>query len=348
MGSEFDLIDRLFGASRCAPPGGWPPGSLPGGDDAALISAPAPGFQLVWALDTMVEHRHFWSEANPRAVGEKLLAVNLSDLAAMGARPLGCLLSLAVPDWSEATSMAWLDSFAEGLRRATVQHACPLYGGDTVRLPAGSPRVLSITVLGECPAGQALRRDGAHPGDEVWVSGSLGDAAWAVARGEPHERLDRPQPRLALGQALRAEGLAHAAIDLSDGLAGDLAHILRASAAVRGPMVAELSVPALWQAAGESLRESLRESLPASIRGQPTAEALRLLASGGDDYELCFTAAADAHPRLLALAERLALPLTCVGHLRTAAPGEPPIVWRLADGQTMPEHEQPQGGFDHG
>src|SRR5437868_2059526 len=220
---EFDLIARYFTRPARRSPLGV-------GDDCALLQ-PAPGMQLAVSTDLLVEGRHFLSTVDPRALGHKALAVNLSDLAACGAQPLAFTLSLALPRVDEA----WLAGFSEGMFALADAHDCELVGGDTT----AGPLAINITVFGEVPAGAALLRSGAQAGDDLWVSGTLGDARLALEafRGTvslPQEvfdaarlRLERPQPRVALGLALR--GLATAAIDVSDGLLGDLGHVLQRS-----------------------------------------------------------------------------------------------------------------------
>lgn len=218
---EFDLIARYF--TRPARKA-----VLGVGDDCALL-APAPGMQLAVSSDMLVEGRHFFPGVDPEALGHKALAVNLSDLAACGARPLAFTLALALPRVDEP----WLAAFARGLLRLADEHGCELVGGDTTQGPLN----ICITIFGEVPPGQALLRSGAQPGDDLYVSGTLGDARLALeallghvqfpAETLARARLERPTPRVALGQALR--GVASSALDVSDGLLGDLGHILRAS-----------------------------------------------------------------------------------------------------------------------
>lgn len=264
MPSEFDLIARHFTRpSRSA--------VLGVGDDAALLR-PAPGMELAVSADMLVAGTHFFPDTDPEALGHKTLAVNLSDMAAMGATPRWALLSLALPNADEA----WLSAFARGFLGLAEAHGVELVGGDTTRGPLN----LSVTILGEVEAGRALRRDAAKPGDDIWVSGELGGAALGLRhlRGEASLdpdaaracllRLHRPQPRLALGRAL--VGVAHAAIDISDGLLADLGHILE-----RSRVGAELHLPAIPAA-------------PA-LAGHAGC-ILDCALSGGDDYELCFTA----------------------------------------------------------
>jgi thiamine-monophosphate kinase len=273
---EFELIRRYF--SRLAPEA---PGLRLGiGDDCALIEVP-PGHELAVTTDTLVAGRHFPVSTNPYDIGWKSLAVNLSDLAAMGAQARWFTLALTLPE----ADAAWLDAFASGLQALAVQSGVALVGGDTTR----GPLSITVTAMGVLPAGSALRRDGARPGDRICVTGTLGDAALALQLLDSptlpavlRERLDRPQPRLAAGLALR--GLASAALDLSDGLAGDLGHLLSSSG-----VGAEIDLP----------------RLPASSHFNglvPAAQRTALMLSGGDDYELCvclpLAAVAEARARL--------------------------------------------------
>src|SRR5690349_11072295 len=223
--SEFGLIDRFF-----TRPARDPAVRLGVGDDAAIV-APAPGCELAISVDMLVEGRHFLADVDPEALGHKTLAVNLSDLAAMGATPRWALLAGALPDANEA----WLAAFSRGLFALAERFDVALIGGDTTR----GPRNLCVTIIGELPAGTAITRAGARAGDDIWVSGTLGDAMLALAAlhgrtplapaelGALRVRLERPEPRVALGEKLR--GVASAALDVSDGLTGDLAHILDAS-----------------------------------------------------------------------------------------------------------------------
>ena len=273
---EFDLIRRYFVRPAT---GGKSDVVLGIGDDCALLSAPPAGRVLAISTDMLIEGRHFFAGTDPASIGHKALAVNLSDLAAMGATPAGFTLAIALP----SVDASWLEGFTAGLFALADRASCPLIGGDTTR----GPLAISITVFGHVPAADALRRDRARAGDRIWVSGPLGGAALAVAQRRADQatdagaarRLDWPEPRLALGADLL--GIAGAAIDLSDGLAGDLGHLLAASSI----------------AAGEPLGASLDEvaiPLDPSLAGRPAAEALRCALHGGDDYELLFTAPASA------------------------------------------------------
>ena len=310
MLSEFDLIKQYF--TRARPPRA---GTVLGiGDDCALL-APTPGMQLAVSSDMLVEGRHFFAGADPFALGHKCLAVNLSDLAAMGARPLGFTLALALP----AADPAWLDGFSRGLFALADAHDCELVGGDTTKGPLN----VCITIFGEIAPGRALRRDAAKAGDDVWISGTLGDARLALAAcldeialdaddfARAGARLHAPAPRVALGRLLAEGELAHAALDISDGLVGDLAHILKASA-----VGATLDLDAL--PAGPVLAQRPRE-----LRR-------RFTAAGGDDYELCFTAPPAHRDAIVAAGAACATTVTRVGRIE-AAPG-----LRLVDGDGAP------------
>lgn len=338
MAVEFDLIRDHFGRRAAA----WPgpaldhPQALGIGDDAALIRPLAPEEQLVVAVDTMVEGRHHLADVDPAALGHKLLAVNLSDLAAMGATPLGFTLSLAL----RARRHDWLEAFAEGLFGLARQTGCSLVGGDTVSLPADAPEVYTVSIYGTVPLGTALRRDGLVPGDRLWVSGSLGDASLAVAEGRSDPALDWPCPRLALGSSLR--GLAHAAIDLSDGLASELGHLVAASSARRGDALqAAVDLTALSHCLGPQLRASRASQF------QVPLDKARWAAVSGDAYELLFAAPPSADAALAALSAQLALPLHCIGQVLTRVEDGPPVAWLDADGHPLGPEASPTRGFAH-
>lgn len=285
------------------------------GDDCALVR-PNAGLELAITTDMLVEGRHFTADAEPRKLGHKALAVNLSDLAAMGAAPRWALLGIGLPSVDER----WLEAFSAGLFALAGRFGVELVGGDTTRAEA---RVISIVALGEVPAGVALYRSGARAGDDLWVSGELGGAALALRHPEIAEaarRLHEPEPRVELGERLR--GIAGAAIDLSDGLVGDLAHIAARSGV--GALIHYDRVP--------------RARAFAAL-AQPLLERDCVL-SGGEDYELAFTAAPAQRAAIEALARELGLPLTCVGAMRA---GEPKVEVLDAAGRPM----QYRGAFDH-
>ena len=312
---EFDLIAKYFTrpVRRAA---------LGIGDDCALLAL-GPGMQLATSCDMLVEGRHFLSTVAPEHLGHKALAVNLSDLAACGARPLACLLALALP----RADGAWLEGFARGLFALADAHGCELIGGDTTQGPLN----ICITVLGEVPAGAALLRSGARPGDALYVSGTLGDARLALEGfrglaalpGDDFARtrvaLEQPQPRVALGLALR--GVATSAIDVSDGLLGDLGHILQRSGV--GAVVEVDAVP----------RSAVLAAQPLPVQRQCTL-------AGGDDYELLFTAPPERADAVRAAARQAGVAVTRIGSMG-AEPG-----LRLVDGSGRPV-EQAFAGFDH-
>ena len=330
---EFELIERFFKPNRPPARADQAPAApesivLGIGDDCALLQ-PAPGMQLAVSTDMLVEGRHFFADVDPAALGHKALAVNLSDLAAMGAEPLACTLALALPP-ERAQGEAWLAAFAGGLRALADAHGCPLVGGDTT----AGPLNICITVFGQLPAGQALRRDGARAGDELWVSGTLGDARLALLalRGDialppdqlaaARQRLERPTPRLALGRALR--GIATSCIDLSDGLAGDVGHLLAASGT--GAVIDADGISNLIAASAYLARADGTFDLDFQRHTALT---------GGDDYELAFTAPAAAHAAVLRAGEQAATPVTRIGRIE-ATPG-----LRLVDAAGQPV----EGGF---
>ena len=315
MAGEFALIDRI--RARVVQRGDVVLGI---GDDAALL-APEPGAQLVVAMDTLNSGVHFPDDTAAADIGWKALAVNLSDLAAMGARPAWCTLSLSLP----TPDADWIDAFLDGFDALARPHAVALVGGDTTR----GPLSVCVTVHGLVAPGHALRRDGAQVGDDVWVSGTLGDAAAALAQwtqggardAKLRRRLDRPAPRLALGQALAAH--AHAAIDVSDGLLADLGHVCRASG-----VAAQIDVDAL--PASEALRRAIADP------GQRRA----LQAAGGDDYELCFTAPAHARAAVDAVSRASGTPAIRIGHI-VAGDG---VVVHTGDGAAW---TPARAGWDH-
>ncbi len=315
--SEFDLITRYF--TRTTKP---PDKVVLGiGDDCALLQGTS--LQQAISTDMLVEGRHFFADADPRLLGHKCLAVNLSDLGAMGARPVGFTLALSLP----AVDDAWLQPFSEGLFALADRYDCTLIGGDTTK----GPRIICITVFGEVAQGKSLRRDAAHIGDDIWVSGALGEARLALAhrRGKllldddtlaaAAMRMDAPSPRVALGLALI--GIAHAAIDISDGLAGDLGHILERSRC------------------GARCRLDALPVGPA-LRSQPQSTQQEFCASGGDDYELCFTAPTLQRTAVLEAAAKTGIAVTRIGTIEA----EPGLRWQHADGRLL---EHAMTSFDH-
>jgi thiamine-monophosphate kinase len=307
MRGEFDLIRRYL-----APLAKAAPGALDLTDDAALLKPPA-GCELVATADALVAGVHFLADDPPDLVARKLLRVNLSDLAAMGAGPLGYLITAA---WPSDTEETWVARFADGLAADQEAFGIVLLGGDTTATPG--PLCLSLTALGAVPEGRALKRSRARPGDLIFVSGTIGDGGLGLAALDgrltgPSEsardyligRYRLPRPRLALGQALVAGGLAHAAIDVSDGLVADLGHVCAASG-----LAGEI----------EASRIPLSGTARAALDGRAgEPQVLAGLATGGDDYELAFTAAPESATALAALGRDLGLPLTRIGRITAGA-----------------------------
>ena len=320
---EFDLIARYFTRPvRHA--------ALGVGDDCALL-APRPGMHLAISSDMLVEGRHFFADVDPEALGHKALAVNLSDLAACGAKPLTFTLALALPRVDES----WLAGFSKGLLALADAHGCELVGGDTTQGPLN----ICITVFGEVPAGQALLRSGARAGDDIYVSGTVGDARLALEAllghihlpgellAQARQRLERPTPRVALGLALR--GIASSAMDVSDGLLGDLGHILRASG-----VGADIDTD-------ETSKLIADRALFTSATARFDMELLRQCTlAGGDDYELAFTAPPALREAVAGAAATAATPVARIGRI-SAEPG-----LRLADAQGRPLAGR-YASFDH-
>ncbi|MEJ1959493.1 MAG: thiamine-phosphate kinase [Nitrosomonadales bacterium] len=314
--SEFDLIQRYFNRAT-------PSAELGVGDDAALLRVGS-GMEVAISTDMLVSGTHFLPDTDPFMLGHKTLAVNLSDLAAMGAQPRWALLSLSLPHADDK----WLQKFSEGFFALADQYGVELVGGDTTR---GSLN-LCVTIIGEIPPGVALRRSGAQIGDDIWVSGYLGDAALALAHLQGKVQmsaadfslcasaLHQPVPRVGLGLALR--GVANSAIDVSDGLLADLGHILECS-----KLGAEIEFNAL--PVSSAMRPYLSQTM-----------GMHCALAGGDDYELCFTVPVARRDAVENLSRRMGLPLTRIG---TIVAGNGCVV-RAADGSVINIEES---GYDH-
>lgn len=329
---EFELIQRFFKTgSELALSSHEHVITLGIGDDCALLK-PKPGEVIAITSDMLVEGRHFFENANPECLGHKALAVNLSDLAAMGASPLGFTLSIALPQ----INTDWLEAFSKGLFALAQKYSCPLIGGDTT----AGPLTICITAFGGIPHGKAIKRSGAIAGDDVWVSGLVGDARLTLAALR-HElilsaadleaiqyRMHQPTPRIHLGIELR--GIATAALDISDGLLGDLKHILDQS-----------KVDA----------EILLDRLPKSdtLRKQSKAIQNQFAACGGDDYEICFTAAPRHRNAIMEVGKKLSLSITNIGSIQTMRSTEPKIYLIDQDGKELNETESTPffKSFDH-
>lgn len=317
MATEFELIRRHF--SRPAPSA-----VIGVGDDCALLR-PRLGMQLAVSTDMLVEGRHFLPGTDARRLGRKCLAVNLSDLAAMGADARWALLAIALPQPDEA----WIVAFADGLYELAGSAGIELVGGDTTR----GPLCVSITVIGELPAGLALRRDGANVGDDVWLSGSTGDAALGLAHLQKRielpalaaaacvDRLELPQARLELGGRLR--GIASAAIDISDGLLADLGHVLESSGVAARVELAKLPRSDALRSCGDA------------------ALAEECLLTGGDDYELLFTAPPASRGDVAAIGRDIGVSLTRIGEIVVGTPRAQVL---REDGSVI---ARTRGGFDH-
>jgi thiamine-monophosphate kinase len=315
--TEFEIIRKYF-ARRA------PSAVLGVGDDAALVR-PRAGMALAVSTDMLLAGRHFFPDTEPKALGHKSLAVNLSDLAAMGAEPRWALLAIALP----RADGKWLAAFANGFHRLARRYGTELIGGDTTR----GPLAVSITVIGEVPQKLALRRDAARTGDDIWLSGATGEAALALAhlkgrvkleggvRSKCLARLHAPEPRVKLGLALR--GLARSAIDVSDGLLADLGHIAEASR-----VAAELR----WG-------DLPRARAIAGCANTPLAKTCLL--AGGDDYELLFTAPRSARARIVAAGKKAGVRVTAIGAMVAGRPG---VRVRDAKGNAI---RAPRAGFDH-
>ena len=331
---EFDVIRRFFSRKEFTP---WDnsdalsPIFLGIGDDCALLKAPPVGEVLAITSDMLVADRYFFKDVSPNLLGHKCLAVNLSDLAAMGAKPLAYTLSISLPK----IDIVWLEAFSKGLHAIADHYGCSLIGGDTT----AGPLTIAITAIGSVKPGEALRRDAAKIGDDIWVSNTLGDARLVLGfrRGEwqmdlPWQsishRMDTPTPRIDLGLALR--GLAHSAIDVSDGLLGDLHHILKKSAVNAN----------IWL-----------DEVPCSTLFSEVSEELRRLCTlqGGDDYELCFTAPVAHRQSIMSLSKQLHLPLTRIGEITAHQADQPHITLLDQNHAPLPEHlaEHYMRSFDH-
>ena len=324
---EFELIARYFTRPAAK-------AVLGVGDDCALLQ-PSPGMHLAISTDMLVAGRHFFADVDPFTLGHKALAVNLSDLAACGARPMAFTLALSLPQAEDA----WLAPFAQGLWALADAHGCELIGGDTTHGPLN----ICITVFGEVPAGQALLRSGARPGDDLYVSGTLGDARLALEMlqgrlqlpapllAAARQRLEMPTPRLALGQALR--GVASAAADISDGLLGDLGHILQRSkvGATLHTDIAITLIAAYARSAG--VNATFEHAVDRPL-------ALQCVLAGGDDYELVFTAPPHQRAAVQAASTASGTPVTRIGQI-DATPG-----LRLIDAHGLPV-DGTFASFDH-
>jgi len=330
---EFELIQRFFktGSETALSKDSQSTVVLGIGDDCALLR-PNPGEDIAITSDMLVEGRHFFEQANPQWLGRKALAVNLSDLAAMGAKPIAFTLAIALPE----ANVPWLTAFSAGLLSMAQQYDCPLIGGDTT----AGPLTISITAFGSSPKGKALRRSGAKAGDDVWVSGTVGDARLTLAalrhelilpEADLHAieaRMHQPEPRIALGLALR--DIASAALDVSDGLLGDLKHLLEHSQVDAQIQLDRLPKSSVLLKQDKTLQD-------------------QFAACGGDDYELCFTAPADQRETIARISKQLALSLTRIGTLQALKHNKPTIQLLRDDGSILDDTQSTKllKSFDH-
>lgn len=315
MPSEFELIRRYFTRPTSH-------ADLAVGDDAALLRV-ASGMQLAVTTDTLAAGTHFFHDTPPSDLGWKTLAVNLSDLAAMGAAPRWATLALTLP----AVDEGWVEAFAEGFFDCAGRYGVELVGGDTTH----GPLAMTVTLFGEVPTGQAITRSGGQPGDDLWISGCPGLGALGLMAlqnrvqlahaGQALAALHRPTPRVEAGEALR--GVAHAMLDVSDGLAGDLAHLCECS-----------KLGALLDAEALPIAPLIAAGIDGSL-------ARQVLLTGGDDYELLFSASPKVRSVLARLAKKLSLPFTRIGQLTE---GEQIL---LADGPKAPPRPLNVRGYDH-
>lgn len=329
---EFDLIERFFKAGANSLRSNEDRAVTLGiGDDCALIK-PEANEEIAITSDMLVEGRHFFAGADPESLARKALAVNLSDLAAMGAKPLGFTLAIALPVVDEA----WLAAFSKGLFAIAKDYSCPLIGGDTT----AGPLTLSITAFGSVPNGKAIRRSGAKADDDIWVSGTIGDARLALAAlrheiklssedlQQVEHRMHQPIPRVELGIQLR--NVASAALDISDGLLGDLRHILKQS-----------------QVDAKIELNKLPKSL--TLKKQDTSTSNLFAACGGDDYEICFTAPASQREKIQLISKLLNLPLTLIGKILPKKDSQVQVRLMDASGSELSNAEAAPflNSFDH-
>jgi thiamine-monophosphate kinase len=329
---EFAVIQRFFKTGAQAMHSNKDQNITLGiGDDCALLK-PVVGEEIAITSDMLVEGRHFFSNANPALLGRKALAVNLSDLAAMGARPLGFTLAIALP----RPDVIWLEAFCEGLFAIANEFSCPLIGGDTT----AGPLTISITAFGSIPAEKAIRRSGAKPGEDIWISGTTGDARLTLAAlrheilipeddlKQIESRMHDPIPRVNLG--LRLRDIASAALDVSDGLLGDLQHILEQS---------------------QVSADILLEHIPKSLILKKQAEDIQhqFAACGGDDYEICFTAPVAQRQVIKAISKDLNLPITHIGQITKMSNAQAIVRLLDADGKLISDTEAAAllKSFDH-
>lgn len=320
MFSEFEIIRQYFSQAS-------PTSVLGVGDDAAIVAV-SPGKELVVSTDTLVSGQHFFEDTDPYKLGHKSLAVNLSDMAAMGATPRWAMLALTLPKPLIQENTQWLDQFAKGFYSLAQEHQVELIGGDTTCGPLN----ICVQIMGEIEQGKGLLRSRAQANDDIWVSGCLGDAAMALAHEQQRlvlqsdelaqclSALLTPTPRIKLGQQLTK--YAHSAIDISDGLLADLGHILECSDVGATVKINTMACSTVLQ------------------KYLPQAQAINCWLAGGDDYELCFTAPPINRDEIERISTELSIPLTCIGKI-TDAKG---LTVQGIDGSVLTQEKK---GYDH-
>lgn len=305
---EFEFIDQLIKAHAARGQTLFKdPNVLGIGDDCALLPPVPKDHQLAVSTDMLIETRHYFAHVNPHDLGHKVLAVNLSDLAAMGATPIAFTLAAGL----KKIDVPWMTAFIEGLLQTARDYQCALIGGDTTRTAPSAPDVFSVTIFGSVPMGAALRRDALAHGHDLWVSGRLGDCAHAVRTRIDCEKLARPTPRIALGQRLL--GIAGAAIDISDGLLSEVMHLLKASSAKKADN--PFSATLFWDAL--PLGPMLQSAIQSGAMSEDDARVIA--ATGGDEYELLFSAPANRAADIKAIAKEIGCEVSRIGTVHVAA-----------------------------
>ena len=344
--NEFDVIKTFFKESRffTNPHKIFKCKSFVGIGDDAYVFSPPKGFDLVVSSDLLIEGTHFRSDHTPESIGHKVLAVNLSDIAAMGAEPLCFTLSVNMPKFDSN----WLHGFCDGIFNIANETSCKLIGGDTVKSKENAPMFFGITVIGIVPSGKALKRKSMKLNDDIWISGALGDPGEAIKNNFFCEKLLTPQPRLALGKKLLE--IANSAIDVSDGLSSDLSHLLEESSKnLKKKIFASIDFLSVASCLGPCLFTNyLKNKLSLD-------ECCSLAVSSGDEYELCFSARKGLRKTIKSLSVELNLPLTRIGEVicereSEKIPGfniKKNIIWKNTKGLPLKPENYPPDGFKH-
>ncbi|OUV03542.1 MAG: thiamine-phosphate kinase [Betaproteobacteria bacterium TMED82] len=312
------------------------------GDDGAVLPL-AGNEETVVSTDTMVEGTHFLAESDPSSVGQKLLSVNVSDIAAMGAEPVCFTLNLTLYEYNHL----WLTNFCEGLSKIAVENNCPLVGGDITKGKKGGSKVLSVTILGLTVNNKVLRRDSLNVGDDIWISGDLGEVSTALSLNKYSEKLNFPRPRLELARKIR--NFASSAIDISDGLSTELAHMLFASSKKQNR---NFCIEIYFDAFENCLSPWMRVWLKGRVSN---FDLCKIASASGDEYELCFSASKRERNLIKKLSEKLKMPLTLIGEVfensdsyrfkeSVSSSG---VVWLKSKGEVLPRNNIPESGYLH-